>query len=136
MTRYRRNLRSVRWNLWHYGRSRHAGWFIALSRLGAQILSHRNEIEAASGDLARIEDAYKRFRELEHYALANIGSKQLRAAGAQKVFREPASGAQTESEPMPPLFLTHTQRLKRSKDAAWPAASISRDPTNPADEQS
>ena len=136
MTRYRRDLRSVRWNLWHYRRSRHARWFIALSHLGAQILSHRNEIEAASGDLARIEDAYKRFRELEHYALANIGSKQLRAAGAQKVFREPASGAQTESEPMPPLFLTHTQRLKRSKDAAWPAASISRDPTNPADEQS
>jgi hypothetical protein len=58
MTRYRRNLRSVRWNLWHYGRSRHARWFIALSRFGAQILSHRNEIEAAGGDLARIEDAY------------------------------------------------------------------------------
>jgi len=74
IARYRRNLRSVRWNFWHYGRSRHARRFIALSRLGSQILSHRNEIEDAGGDLARIEDAYKRFRELKHYAHANIGS--------------------------------------------------------------
>ncbi len=27
---YRRNLRSVRWNVWHYGKSRHARWMIAL----------------------------------------------------------------------------------------------------------
>ena len=41
---------------------------------GRADFSHRNEIEAAGGDLARIEDAYRRFRELEHYAHANIGS--------------------------------------------------------------
>ena len=57
IARYRRNLRSVRWNFWHYGRSRHARWFIALSRLGSQILSHRNEIEDAGSDLARMSSA-------------------------------------------------------------------------------
>ncbi len=74
LNRYRRNLRSVRWNLWHYGQSWHARWMIALSRLGAQVLSHRNELEAKGHDVARIEDAYKRFEELERYVYSNIGS--------------------------------------------------------------
>jgi hypothetical protein len=74
LNRYRRNLRSVRWNLWHHGRSWYARWMIALSRLGAQLLSHRNELEAAGHDVARIEDAYKRFEELERYVYSNIGS--------------------------------------------------------------
>ena len=39
-------------------RSWHARWMIALSRLGAQLLSHRNELEAAGHNVARIEDAY------------------------------------------------------------------------------
>lgn len=43
---------------------------IALSLLGAQLLSHRNELEAAGHDVARIEDAYKRFEELERYVYA------------------------------------------------------------------
>lgn len=74
LARYRRNLRSVRWNLWHYGKSRHARWMIALSRLGAQLLSHRNELEAAGGDLSRIEGACKRFEELQGYVYSNIVS--------------------------------------------------------------
>ena len=74
LARYRRNLRSVRWNVWHYGKSRHARWMIALSRLGAQLLSHRNEIDAAGGDLSKIEAACKRFDELEGYLYSNIGS--------------------------------------------------------------
>jgi hypothetical protein len=72
--RYRRNLRSIRWNVWHYGKSRHARWIIALSRLGAQLLSHRNEIDAAGGDVSKIEAAYKRFNELEGYLYSNIRS--------------------------------------------------------------
>jgi hypothetical protein len=74
LARYRRNLRSVRWNVWHYGKSRHARWMIALSRLGAQLLSHRNEIDAAGDNLSKIEDACKRFDELEGYLYSNIGS--------------------------------------------------------------
>ncbi len=74
LARYRRNLRSVRWNVWHYGKSRHARWMIALSRLGAQLLSHRNEIDAAGSDLSKIEAACKRFDELEGYLYSNIGS--------------------------------------------------------------
>jgi hypothetical protein len=42
--------------------------------LGAQILSHRNELGAKGHDVARIEDAYKRFEELERYVYSNIGS--------------------------------------------------------------
>jgi len=74
LTRNRRNLRSVRWNLWRYGGSRHARWMIALSHLGAQLRSDRNELEAAGDDVARIEGACKRFEELESYAYSNIGS--------------------------------------------------------------
>jgi hypothetical protein len=74
LARYRRNLRSVRWNVWHYGKSRHKRWMIALSRLGAQLRSHRNEIDAADGDLSKIEAACKRFDELEGYLYSNIGS--------------------------------------------------------------
>ncbi len=74
LARYRRNLRSVRWNVCHYGKSRHARWMIALSRLGAQLLSHRNKIDAARGDLSKIEAACKRFDELEAYLYSNIGS--------------------------------------------------------------
>ncbi len=74
LARYRRNLRSVRWNVWHYDKSRHARWMIALSRLGAQLLSHRNEIDAAGDNLSKIEDACKRFDELEGYLYSNIGS--------------------------------------------------------------
>ncbi|MGB5083155.1 MAG: ISKra4 family transposase [Methylocystis silviterrae] len=74
LARYRRNLRSVRWNVWHYGKSRHARWIIALSRLGAQLLSHRNEIDSAGGDVSKIEAAYKRFNELEGYLYSNIRS--------------------------------------------------------------
>ena len=72
LARYRRNLRSMR----HYGKSRHARWMIALSRLGAQLLSHRNEnkIDAVGGDLSKIEAACKRFDELEGYLYSNIGS--------------------------------------------------------------
>ncbi|MBG0792857.1 hypothetical protein IYY11_05490 [Methylocystis sp. H62] len=66
--------RSVRWNVWHYGKSHHARWMIALSRLGAQLLSHRKEIDAAGGDLSKIEAAYKRFDELQRYLYSNIGS--------------------------------------------------------------
>jgi len=48
---------------------------IALSRLGAQLLSHRNELEAIGRrDVARIEDAYKWFEELQRYVYSNIGS--------------------------------------------------------------
>jgi len=47
---------------------------IALSRLGAQLLSHRNEIDAAGGVLSKIEAACKRFDELEGYLYSNIGS--------------------------------------------------------------
>lgn len=43
---YGRALRSVRWNLWHHGRSRHARWMIAISRLASSILSHRLETDA------------------------------------------------------------------------------------------
>jgi hypothetical protein len=46
---------------------------IALSRLGAQLRSHRNELEAAGGDLSKIEAACKRFDELEGYLYSNIG---------------------------------------------------------------
>ncbi len=113
MTRYRRNLRSVRWNLWHYGRSRHARWFIALSRLGAQILSHRNEIEAAGGDLARIEDAYKRFRELEHYAHANIGS--LMDYGRAWRHGEPISTADIEAT----VNQLINQRMCKKRQMRW-----------------
>ncbi len=74
LARYRRNLRSVRWNVWHYGKSCHARWMIALSRLGAQLRSHRNELEAAGDDLSKIETACKRFDELEGYLYSNIGS--------------------------------------------------------------
>ena len=45
-----------------------------LSRLSAQLLSHRNEIDAAGGDLSIIEPACKRFDELEGYLYSNIGS--------------------------------------------------------------
>jgi hypothetical protein len=74
LNRYRWNLRSVRWNLWHYGRSWQARWLIGLSRLGAQLLPQRNQLEAAGHDAATIEDAYKRFEELQRYVHANIGS--------------------------------------------------------------
>ena len=71
---YRRNLRSVRWNVWHYSKSRHARWMIALSRLGEQLRSHRNEIDAADGNLSKIKPACKRFDELEGYLYSIIGS--------------------------------------------------------------
>jgi hypothetical protein len=52
--------------------------------LGAQLLSHRNEIDAAGGDLAKIEAACKRFDELEGYLLSNIGSPtDLEGLGAK-----------------------------------------------------
>ena len=48
LTRNRRNLRSPRWNLWHYGGSRHARWMIALSHLGAQLRSDRNVLDGVN----------------------------------------------------------------------------------------
>jgi hypothetical protein len=72
--RYGRALRSVRWNLWHHGRSRHARWMIAISRLAGLILSHRLEAEAAGQSTARIDDLYKRFEEFRGYVFRNIGS--------------------------------------------------------------
>jgi hypothetical protein len=42
--------------------------------LGAQLRAHRNEIDAADGDLSKIEAARKRFDELEGYLYSNIGS--------------------------------------------------------------
>lgn len=72
--RYGRALRSVRWNLWHHGRSRHARWMIAISRLAGLILSHRLEAEAAGHNTARIDDLYKRFQEFQTYVYRNIGS--------------------------------------------------------------
>jgi hypothetical protein len=50
-SRYRRNLRSVRSNVWHHGKSWHARWMIPLARLCAQLRSHRNEIDAARATL-------------------------------------------------------------------------------------
>ena len=47
---------------------------IALSRLGARLLSHRNEIDAAGSDLSKIEAACKRFGQVEGYLYSNIGS--------------------------------------------------------------
>ncbi len=47
---------------------------IAFSRLSAQLLSHRNEIDVAGGDLSKIEAACKRFDEPERYLYSNIGS--------------------------------------------------------------
>ena len=73
-SRYRRNLRSVRSNVWHHGKSWHARWMIPLARLCAQLLSHRNEIDAARGDSSKLEFALKRFYELEGYLHSNIGS--------------------------------------------------------------
>jgi hypothetical protein len=72
--RYRRNLRSVRSNVWHHGKSWHARWMIPLARLCSQLLSHRNEIDAARGDSSKLEFALKRFYELEGYLHSNIGS--------------------------------------------------------------
>jgi hypothetical protein len=72
--RYRRALRSVRWNLWHHGQSRHARWMIAISRLGALILSHRLEAETARQSTARIDDLHKRFEEFRNYAFRNKAS--------------------------------------------------------------
>lgn len=71
---YGRALRSVRWNLWHHGRSRHARWMIAISRLAGLILSHRLEAEAAGQNTARINDLDKRFQEFQGYVYRNIGS--------------------------------------------------------------
>jgi hypothetical protein len=45
-----------------------------IGHLGAQLLSHRNEIDAAGGDLSKIEAACKRFNELEGYLYSNIRS--------------------------------------------------------------
>jgi hypothetical protein len=73
-SRYRRNLRSVRSNVWHHGKSWHARWMIPLARLCAQLLSHRKEIDAARGDSSKLEFALKRFYELEGYLHSNIGS--------------------------------------------------------------
>jgi hypothetical protein len=42
--------------------------------MGAQLLSHRNEIDAAGGDLSKIEAACKRIDELQGYLYSNIGS--------------------------------------------------------------
>ncbi len=51
--RYSRALRSVRWNLWHHGRSWHARWMIPISRLASLILSHRLEADAAGQNTAK-----------------------------------------------------------------------------------
>src|SRR5690606_14028414 len=71
---YGRALRSVRWNLWHHGRSRHARWMIAISRLAGLIQSYRLEAEAAGQNTARIDALYKRFEEFRSYAFRNVGS--------------------------------------------------------------
>jgi hypothetical protein len=49
LARYRGNLRNVRWNVWHYGKSGHARRMIALSRLRFAGGLH----EFCEGDLAR-----------------------------------------------------------------------------------
>ena len=72
--RYRRNLRSVRANVWHHGKSWHARWMIPMVRLCSQLLAQRNEVDAAGGDSSKLESALKRFYELEGYLHSNIGS--------------------------------------------------------------
>jgi hypothetical protein len=47
---------------------------IPLAHLGAQLRSHRNETDAAGGDLSKTEFACKCFNELEGYLHSNIGS--------------------------------------------------------------
>ncbi len=69
LNRYRRALRSVRWNLWHHGRSR-----LHDSRLSGLILSHRLEAAAAKQSAARIDDLHRRFQEFRTYVLRNKGS--------------------------------------------------------------
>jgi hypothetical protein len=68
--RYGRALKSVRWNLWHHGRSWHARWMIPISRLAALILSHRLETEAAGQSTARIDELYRKFQEFQGYVLS------------------------------------------------------------------
>ncbi|WP_169741602.1 ISKra4 family transposase [Beijerinckia mobilis] len=92
---YQRSLHSVRRNLWHHGRSRHGRWLIALSHLGAQILSHHNATHDAGGDPARIREAYKRFQDLERYTRGNIRS--LMDYGRAWHHGEPISTAHIES---------------------------------------
>jgi len=72
--RYGRALKSIRWNLWHHGRSWHARWMIPISRLAALILSHRLEAETAGQSTARIDDLYRKFQEFQGYVCRNIGS--------------------------------------------------------------
>ena len=72
--RYRRNLRSVRANVWHHGKSWHARWMIPMVRLCSQLLAQRNEVDAAGGDFLEARIALKRFYELEGYLHSNIGS--------------------------------------------------------------
>lgn len=65
--RYLRALRSVRWNLWHHGRSRQARWMIAISKLRNLILSHRLDAETGRQSTAMIDDLLKRFEEFQTF---------------------------------------------------------------------
>lgn len=72
--RYRRALRSVRWNLWHHGRSGQARWMIAISKLRNLILSHRLDAETGRQSTAMIDDLLKRFKEFQTYVSRNRAS--------------------------------------------------------------
>ena len=101
---------------------------IALSRLGAQLLSHRNEIDAAGGDLSKIEAACKRFDELEGYLYSNIGSLTDYGRAWRQGERIATANIKSHGEPIDQS--THVQdapdamvSARRSADAPCPDCS-------------